>query len=48
MSAKGVLSLVFLSNYLPADHELLMVETFADMISWHEEIAPQFRREANA
>ncbi len=45
---KGVLSLVFLSNYLPADHELLMVETFADMISWHEEIAPQFRREANA
>jgi len=37
----GILSIVYPLSGLPADHELLMVETCADLISWHEHLAAQ-------
>ncbi|HVP96092.1 hypothetical protein [Methanoregula sp.] len=45
---KGVLSIVFPSNRTPADHEFLMIETYADLISWNERMAPWPKEEVIA
>jgi len=45
---KGTLSIVYPSADTPAIHELLMVETCADLISWHERLAVHPAGEMNA
>lgn len=45
---RGTLSIVYPSTGMPADHELLMVEICADLISWHEQFAVHPAGEINA
>jgi len=47
-SQHGILSIVYPLTGMPAAHELLIVETCADLISWHEHLATRPAGEMSA